>query len=240
MDSREYRVRVLGEFPESGADAVIPRAFVESAIDREISEVSGDIVWGVDPGRGGDPTGFVERSANCLTEYRELQYVDLMSIVGWINNRYNNIPPRMRPVSIYVDSIGLGAGVADRLLELGLPVVHVNVSETPSMAERFVNTRAEIWYNMRDWFEAKECRIEPSTKFQGKLIDELITVNQKFTSLGKVQLESKQEMKKRGVKSPNMADALALTFVDGQNISIGNYDDGWGHVDMSKYRVPHL
>lgn len=240
IDSREYRVRVLGEFPESGADAVIPRAFVESAFTREISEVQGDIVWGIDPGRGGDPTGFVERSANVLTEYRELQYVDLMQTVGWVVNRYNNVPYRMRPVRIYVDSIGLGAGVADRLLELDLPVVHVNVSETPSMAERFVNTRAEIWYNMRDWFEARECRIEASDKFGQKLLDELVSVNQKFTSLGKVQLESKAEMKKRGVKSPNIADALALTFVDGHEVRIGNYDDTWGNVDMSKYRVPHL
>ncbi|NKB39443.1 MAG: hypothetical protein GKR86_00025 [Ilumatobacter sp.] len=239
VDSREYRVRVLGEFPESGADAVIPRTFVESAVEREISEVRGAVVWGVDPGRGGDATGFVERSANAITEYRELKYVDLMQTVGWISNRYNNVPYRMRPETIYVDSIGLGAGVADRLLEMGLPVVHVNVSESPSLGDRFVNMRAEIWYNMREWFEAKECRIERN-EYTGKLVDELVSINQKFTSLGKVQLESKMEMKKRGVASPNMADALALTFSEGNEVRIGNYSDSWGNVDMSKYRVPHL
>lgn len=239
VDSREYRVRVLGEFPESGADAVIPRAFVQSAVGREITQVGNSIVWGLDPGRGGDATGFVERSANCVTECRELKYDDLMSTVGWVKNRYDKVPTKFKPQQIYVDSIGLGAGVADRLLELGLPVTHVNVSETPSMTDRFVNLRAELWYEMRTWFEGKEVRIEPGENI-GKLVEELVQVNQKFTSLGKVQLESKEEMRRRGVKSPNMADALALTFADGHSVRIGNYDPGWGKVDMSKWRVPGL
>lgn len=235
VDSREYRVRVLGEFPESGADAVIPRAFVESALDREIEEVSGDVVWGLDPGRGGDATGFVERSANILAEYRELKYVDLMNIVGWVNNRYINTPPKYKPSAIYVDSIGLGAGVADRLKELGLPVVHVNVSEAASMSDRFVNLRAELWYAAREWLESKEVRIERN-EYTEKLVNELVSVNQKFTSLGKVQLESKMEMKRRGVSSPNLGDAMCLTFAAGGDIRIGNYDHAWSKVNMSSYR----
>lgn len=236
VDSREYRVRVLGEFPESGADAVIPRAFVESSLTRDIQNVRGSIVWGLDPGRGGDPTGFVERSANILTECRELKYTDLMNVVGWVKRRYDQIPPQYKPTAIYVDSIGLGAGVADRLLELELPVIHVNVSEASSMSDRFVNLRAECWYNMRDWLEQKECKINPGEYVQ-VLLEELVSVNQKFTSLGKVQLESKLEMKKRGVRSPNIADALALTFSDEGAIRIGSYDDSWAKVDMSKYRA---
>lgn len=239
VDSREYRVRVLGEFPESGADAVIPRSFVESSLSREITEVGGDIVWGVDPGRGGDPTGFIERSSNCLTEVKELKYTDLMSVVGWVSNRYFNVPPKFRPVSVYVDSIGLGAGVADRLLELDVPVVHVNVSEAPSMSDRYTNLRAEIWYAMREWFESKEVRIDPG-ELVGKLVEELVQVNQKFTSLGKVQLESKDEMRRRGVKSPNMADALALTFAGGGAVRLGSYEDSWGSVNFANYKVPHL
>lgn len=239
VDSREYRVRVLGEFPEGGADAVIPRAFVTSAIAREVSLVRGSVVWGLDPGRGGDPTGFVERSSNWLTEYRELRYDDLMNVVGWVSNRFNHIPMRNRPDSIFVDSIGMGAGVADRLLELELPVVHVNVSEAASMSERFVNLRAELAYSLRDWLEQKETHIVPN-EFTEKFTNELVSVNQKFTSLGKVQLESKLEMKKRGMPSPNMFDAAALTFAEQGAVRIGSYDSGWGKVDMSKYVVPGL
>lgn len=235
VDSREYRVRVLGEFPESGEDAVIPRAFAEAALDRDIEEVGGDIVWGVDPGRGGDPTGFCERSTNCITEVRELKFMDLMNTVGWIVQRYNHIPIRFRPKAIYVDSIGLGAGVADRLLELDLPVVHVNVSEAASMSDRFRNLRAELWYEARAWLERRDCRIEPGENIP-KFIAELTSVNQKFTSLGKVQIESKSDMK----KSPNMADAFVNTFCDHGAVRIGSYDDSWSKVDMSKYKVPGL
>lgn len=239
VDSREFRVRVLGEFPESGADAVIPRAFVESAVRRFERPVRGSIVWGLDPGRGGDPTGFIERDANMLMQCEELDYMDLMNLVGWVSNRYMAMPPSHRPSNVYVDSIGLGAGVADRLLEVGLPVVHVNVSEQASMSERFVNTRAEIWYRMREWFETREVSLNAPNN-QDKLIHELTSVNQKYTSTGKVQLESKDEMKRRGVKSPNMADALALTFMDQGVVTIGNYENQWGKQDFSSFRAPGL
>ncbi len=238
-DSREYRVRVLGEFPESGQDSVIPRSFVESALKRDIVEVSGDIVWGLDPGRGGDPTGFVERSANLLTEKRNLRYADTMQVVGWIYNRWNATPIRLRPVAIYVDSIGIGAGVADRLLELELPIVHVNVAESASMSDRFVNLRAELAYSLREWLESSEVAIV-NDELDEAFVEQCAEVQQKFTSTGKVQLESKLEMKKRGVASPNLFDAAALTFADGSDVRIGNYDHSWGHVNMANYKVPHL
>lgn len=241
VDSREYRVRVLGEFPESGADAVIPRGFVDPAVNRydDDTEMGKGIMWGIDPGRGGDPTGFVERSANMVTEATELKYDDLMSTVGWVKNRWDRTPDLYKPVQIYVDSIGLGAGVADRLLELELPVTHVNVSETPSMSDRFVNLRAELWYAVRDWFESREVSINCPNNVE-KLVNELVSVNQKYTSLGKVQLESKEEMRRRGIKSPNLADALALTFADGSTARIGSYDRAWDDAIPENWALPNL
>ena len=243
VDSREYRVRVLGEFPDSGADAIIPRQFAESAVMRypdHAPPIRGDIVWGLDPGRGGDPTGFVERSANIVHEATELRYDDLMNTVGWVKNRYDMVPPAYRPSTIYVDSIGLGAGVADRLLEMGLPVVHVNVSEVPSMSGRFVNLRAELWYKTREWFEGRECSINTPVN-TAQLVDELVSVEQRFTSVGKVQVESKETMRSRGVKSPNLADALVLTFAEDGAIRIGGYEANWGgDYDPRAYRVGGL
>jgi hypothetical protein len=238
-DSREFRVRVLGEFPESGQDSVIPRAFVTAALERDVSAVTGDIVWGVDPGRGGDPTGFCERSSNVLTELKLLRYSDVMNVVGWLKQRYDHTPIRLRPVAIYVDSIGLGAGVADRLLELELPVVHVNVAETSSMSDRFVNLRAELGYALREWLESREVAIAP-TEMADAFTEQCSEVQQKFTSTGKVQLESKMEMKKRGVASPNLYDAAALTFADGANVRIGSYEHSWGKINMANYKVPNV
>lgn len=245
VDSPAYRIRVLGEFPDSGADAVIPRSYVKSAVDRyELdNSLNRHIVWGLDPGRGGDATGFIERDGNQITEARELQYVDLMQIVGWVKNRYDRIPPQFRPKEIFVDSIGLGAGVADRLLELDLPVTHVNVAEAPSLSDRFVNLRAEIWYEARDWFESREVSINlQDGQLIEKLIEELASVNQKYTSSGKVQLESKEEMRRRGIKSPNLAEALTLTFAGGGAARLGLYDDQWStkNYDPKDFIMPGL
>jgi len=241
VDSREYRVRVLGEFPESGADAVIPRAYVESAMGRNIAKVSGTNVWGLDPGRGGDPTGFVERSSNRVEEYRELRYDDLMNVVGWVKRRWDETPRDFRPTHIYVDSIGLGAGVADRLLELELPVVAINVSEAASMSDRYKNLRAELWYTMRGWLERKDVYIDPNRREREKFVEELCQVEQKLMSDGKVLLESKEDMKKRGVASPNMGDALALTFGGGGEVRIGNYDQTFkSSVNIADYRAPGI
>lgn len=238
-DSREFRVRVMGEFPDSGANAIIPRKFVQDSVERYQEAVRGNVVWGVDPGRGGDPTGFIERQSNMLTEATELRYDDLMNTVGWVKSRWDKTPNSLRPKHIYVDSIGLGAGVADRLLELGLPVVHVNVAESSSMSDRFVNLRAELWYSMREWFEGKEVSINCPHNTE-QLINELTSAEQKYTSLGKVQLESKEEMRRRGIKSPNLADALALTFAEQGAVRIGQYDQSWGDVDLYDYQVAGL
>lgn len=241
VDSREYAVRVLGEFPESGADSVIPRTWLESAVDREVSELAGHIYWGLDPGRGGDPSGFVERSANTVTEYRELKYQDLMQLVGWVKGRWDKIPEAFRPKYIYVDSIGLGAGVADRLLELGLPVIHVNVAEAPAVGERFYRLRDELWYSTRNWFENKDVRINSEGGNQQKFVEELAQVEQSFTSDGKVKIESKLEMRRRGVPSPNMADALCLTFAYSGAVRLGSYKgDGWGNVRTEDFVPPHV
>jgi phage terminase large subunit len=243
IDSREYKVRVLGDFPEAGADTVIPRSYVESAIGREIERVPGAIVWGVDPGRGGDPSGFLERTSNEITDARELRYDDLMRLTGWVKSQWDKLPPRMQPKHIFVDSIGLGAGVADRLLELGLPVVHVNVSEAAAMNERYARLRAEIWYETRHWFESREVSIDASLPHEvlEKLTNELCSIEQKIMSNGKVDLESKDDMKRRGLKSPNMADALALTFAMGGAVGIGAYSvDGWGDAKTLSYTAPHV
>lgn len=243
VDSREYRVRVLGEFPESGADAVIPRAFVERAYKREVSEVRGDILWGVDVGRGGDPSGFCERTSNAILELRELRYVDVMNVVGWVHERYRKVPEKLRPAGIYVDSIGLGAGVADRLLELDLPVIHVNVAEAAAMSDRYRNLRAEMWFLFREWLESAEVRIECLDHLREKFAEECASTQYKFQSDGRVILESKEDMKRRGVSSPNMAEAACMTFTGGGGVRMGSFEDGvWGgkKIDTLSYRVPGL
>ena len=240
VDSREYKVRVLGEFPDSGADSVVPREFVESAIDREVSPIEGSRLWGVDPGRGGDPTGFIDRGPNSIYAIEELHYDDTMQVVGWVKLRWDATPSRLRPSEIFVDVIGLGAGVADRLAELGLPVVAVNVSEAASMSDRFFRMRSELWFMVREWFESKSVLLPSELMLHKKLVEELCSTEMKPPrSDGKTLVESKKETKSRGVASPNLADALCLTFANGGAVMAGRkVDFSWGRVNTKSYRAP--
>ena len=243
-DSREYKVRVLGEFPDSGADAVVPREYVESAQGREITlPTTSKTVWGLDPGRGGDPSGFVERTDKTITRINELRYDDTMRLTGWVKARWDELPSYKRPETIYVDAIGLGAGIADRLRELNLPVIAVNVSEAPSITDRYMRLRDELWYAVREWFEPHDVSI-PTIEQEpliSKLTHELASVESEILSSGKLQVESKEKMKKRGIKSPNLADALIITFARKGSIASGSWATSRKYnADISKYRVPNL
>ena len=208
--SNKYRVRVQGEFPTADDETVIPLEWVERAIDRDVETLDYIPVWGVDVARfGDDSSALAKRQANRLLEpVIEWRGVNIMSLSGRIMDEYNATHPDLQPKEILVDVIGLGAGLLDRLRELGLPAHGVNVGETASSNDRLMRKRDELWWKCREWFEAHDCQI-PN---QQSLIAELITPTYDYHSSGRVVVEPKKEMKKRGLRSPNMADALCLTF----------------------------
>lgn len=137
-----------------------------------------------------------------------------MQTAGLVKAEYDTTPPSMKPVAINIDVIGIGAGVVDRLKELGLPAYGVNVAESEAVndkAERqFNRLRDELWWKSREWLEAKDCRMADDDE----TIAELTTPTYTILSNGLIQVERKDEMKKRGVKSPNRADAWNLTFAE--------------------------
>jgi phage terminase large subunit len=246
VDSREYKVRVLGEFPDSGADNVIPREFAQSAVGREIYGYNeGSRLWGVDPGGGGtDPTGFVVRTDKGVLELVEKHYENVMQLVGFVKEKWDLTDDRLRPESIFIDSIGLGSGVASRLEEQGLPVVCVNVGELAPTKDRFRYLKDETWFSGREWFEKKNVTIAATNKeLVAKFVNELSTVEKRYMSNGKSRVETKQELKNRGVKSPNLADAFMLTFAMGGAIQNGITNEGQSVYRSKKstvYRAPHV
>jgi hypothetical protein len=84
----------------------------------------------------------------------------------------------------------------------------VNVSESPALGQKYNKLRDELWFRVREWFEARDCKIP----FDETLIDELSQPTFEFLSSGKLKVEGKTEMKKRGLRSPDLADAFMLTF----------------------------
>lgn len=209
-ESNAYRIRVLGEFPKADDDTLIAMELIESAKVRDVAVVaSAPRIWGLDVARfGADSSALVERQGNTATVIREWRNLDTMQLTGAVVHEWESRQPDTRPVEIVVDSIGIGAGVVDRLRELQLPAIGVNVGESPSMGGQYLNLRAELWSKCEKWLRSLDCKIPPHEK----LISGLASCKYKFSSNGKLQIESKEDMKRRGLPSPDVADALVLTF----------------------------
>lgn len=212
-----FKVRVLGEFV-TAADGVISLELCEAARIRDVDlNTAAAIVWGVDVARfGDDSSSLAKRQGNHQLEpVREWFGKDTMQTVGIVKAEWDKTPKDQRPAAINVDVIGIGAGVADRLREMGLPVVDVNVAESESAStdddQQFNRLRDELWWKGRQWLERKDCRMADDDE----TIGELTTPAYRFLSNGRIQVETKDELRKRGVKSPNRADAWLLTFHDG-------------------------
>jgi phage terminase large subunit len=215
--SSVFKVRVKGDFV-SAPDGVISLELCESARIRDVAVVSSaPVIWGVDVARfGDDSNALAKRKGNHqLAPIREWWGVDTMVTTGIVKAEWDATPVDQRPVAINVDVIGIGAGVVDRLNEMHLPVVGINVAESEAVndnAERqFNRLRDELWWKGREWLEAKDCKFADDDD----TIAELTVPTYSILSNGLIKVEGKDEMKKRGVKSPNRADSWLLTFAGG-------------------------
>lgn len=211
-----FKVRVLGEFVDA-ADGVISLELCEAAKVRDVEPTGKQIVWGVDVARfGDDSSALAKRNGNVqVCPIREWWGKDTMQTVGIIKAEWDATPTHQRPAAINVDVIGIGAGVCDRLKEMNLPAVGVNVAEAESPGFSpdisFNRLRDELWWRGREWLERRDCKFADDDE----TIAELTTPTYSFLSNGRIQVERKDELRKRGVKSPNRADAWLLTFHEG-------------------------
>lgn len=229
-DSDQYRVKVMGEFPSKEEEALIDRDTVLAAFDRDISCTGDSTIMGVDVGRGGDLSALCFRKGNHAWGFKTKNYSDTMQTVGWVKDAYDSIAFDDRPSAIHVDSIGIGAGVADRLRELGLPAIDINVSESPSMKSVYMRLRDEMWWLAKNWFASMNVNLRDlEIRDQDMLEAELCAPLALFTSTGKNGVETKSQLKARGYASPNMADALCMTFVHDGSIGSG----AWGSSNSS-------
>lgn len=205
-DSNVYRVRILGEFPTQDSDSLISVDDVAKAMEREVKvQEQFEKKMGVDVARFGDDRSvIIIRQMEKILRKEVFYGLDTMQIAGHaLRVAKEEI---VRPENIYVDTIGIGAGVYDRLKEQGWNVSSVNVAESPKDKENYINLRAELYAtSVKEW--VKTADIPKDDDYY-----ELANIKYKFNSQGKLQIESKEDMKKRGIDSPDVADALMLTF----------------------------
>ena len=208
VESPIYQVRVKGNFAAQ-TDGIIPLSLCLAAQERNVDVVeSAPVIWGLDVARfGDDSTALAKRKGNYqLESTKEWFGKDTMQTVGLLKMEYDHADEK--PEAINVDVIGIGAGVVDRGREIGLPVFGINVAEIASANDKYARLRDEIWFKCREWLEAKNCKMAEDDA----LIAELTTPKYSILSSGKIKVEGKDEMKKRGISSPNRADAWNLTF----------------------------
>jgi hypothetical protein len=203
---QEYPASASEAFVAVGHESFIPASLVLGARGRRLEPQTHRLVVGVDPARyGKDCTAIARRRGRLCLPIQRLKKRDLMHQAGVIVLLIRE----EKPLRIFLDVGGLGAGLYDRLVELGYgdTVSAVSFGSEANQPDRFINRRAEIWGNMRDWLAGGSIPADDDI-LAGDLVGPTFT----YDSNGRLKLESKEEMRKRDVPSPDSGDALALTF----------------------------
>jgi hypothetical protein len=203
-DSAQAHVEVFGEFPNASDDQFIGSHIVDEAMARDkYKDQSAPIILGVDPARfGADSTVIAVRQGRDIIAIKRYKGDDTMETVG----RIIECIEEYKPVLVNIDEGGLGAGVVDRMKEQRYKVKGVNFSNKSKNMMMYGNKRAEMWGDMREWLKTASIPKDRTLK------TDLISPLMKPDSKGAIYLESKKDMKARGLASPDAADAIALTF----------------------------
>ncbi len=215
--NQEYPFTDEEAFINSITDTFITVEPVNRARKARVDSESALII-GVDPARGGvDNTAICRRKGRLAYKIEKHQIGDTMQLVG----KLKTIIDKEHPFKMFIDCIGVGAGVVDRLKEMGYDCVEgVNVSRNANNPDQFLNLRAELWSEMRDWFNGEmPVQIPDDPELQ----KELCGLGYKHNSQGRLQIESKIDAKKRGMNSPDMADALMITFAYSKHAGTSSY-----------------
>lgn len=221
QNSNQYRVRVLGEFALREDDVLLPAELVDAAFDRDIQPVPSEpILYGLDVARfGDDRTVLAKRQGNVVLEIKAWNGYDLMETVGRVLFEAKTD----KPSEIMVDVIGMGAGVADALRAAGMNVRDVNVAESAALNPGMNKLRDELWFALREWLYTRAVKL---CRHDG-LREELLAPTYGFApQSGKLKVEAKDDIKKKIRRSPDIADAICLTF-SGQAAVIGGRATPW-------------
>ena len=214
-DSDFVRVRVRGVFPRAGSMQFISSESVDQASKREpLAHLHDALVLGVDVARFGDDASviYIRKGRDGRTHPPRLfRGVDTMTLAGAVSGVYNEL----RADAVFVDGGGVGGGVVDRLRQLHVPCFDIQFGAKADAipaedeTDKYANKRAEIWGALR-----KALKSGLAIPDDEQLKQELVALEYGFNQRDEIQLERKSDMKKRlpTVGSPDIADALALTF----------------------------
>ena len=228
-DSDFVRVRVKGQFPRASSMQFIDQDAVDQSVSRRVpldSYCGMPIIIGVDVARFGDDQSviLVRQGLKVLNiqKFREIDTMTLSSLVAQAQDKWV-------ARATFVDVIGIGSGVVDRLIQMGRNVIPVTAGARAADHHKYFNKRAEMWSLMRDWLMSGG-----QIPDDQELINDLIAPEYGFTGSEQLQLEKKEDMKSRGMASPDVADSLAMTFAlpVAPQLMDGEYDYARGAEDV--------
>jgi hypothetical protein len=204
VESPRFTSKVLGEFPDIGEDVLFPPSMILAAQERTC-EPGPVTVLGVDVARfGSDRTILALRRGSVMRivgDYSKLATTETTGKVIAAKAEHH-------VHEIRVDGVGVGGGVVDQLVELGHDVIDMQAGAGAADSEHYQNARAEWFWSLRQRFEDGDADIDPA---DDDLAAQLGVLRYKYTSRGQILIESKDDMRKRGLPSPDRADALMLT-----------------------------
>ncbi len=211
MFKQEYPFSASEAFLNPIANTFIKSKHVSKARNTHVDTDIGLII-GVDPAGdtdGADRTAIMRRRGRKMFGLETYRNHNTMEIAGIITKMIRE----ERPVKVYIDCIGIGKGVVDRLQEMGFSMVEgINVANSAHLKERFANRRAELWNEMYDWLtQDMPVQVPDSDELQS----DMCSVGFKHRSNGQLLIESKDDLRKRGMPSCDTADAAIMTFAGG-------------------------
>ena len=183
---------------------------VRQATDNILECSSSSLIIGVDVARfGEDKSVFCFRRGRVCLEFKSYAKLDNVAVANYATFFIREC----HPLRMFIDAGGVGGGVVDILYDRGYKKIvrPIMFGAKALRDERYHNRRAEMWDELRQWLEGE---MPVQLLKDENLIQELCAVNKKYDSMGRLQLEEKEEIKKRLGHSPDFADALALTFAE--------------------------
>lgn len=228
-DSDAVRVRVFGEFPKSEPDVFIPLEMAEMATETIVKPIGEELHLGVDVARyGDDETVIAPRIGGRIFDLRYFNKNSTTETTGRIieTARMYHSEYGIRHVKVKIDDDGVGGGVTDQLSEIvaqehfpfSIEVIPIGNGRKANDEEHYENRGTEMWASIRDRLQENLSAYmqgeKPTVQIPAdeKLISQLTTRKYKMSSKGRIKLERKEDMKKRGLDSPDRADAVSLAF----------------------------
>jgi len=180
-------------------------------------------IWGVDVARfGADRSALCKRRFNTITEpVKTWKNKDGLQMGDILYREYQSSSKEDKPSEILIDEIGVGASVLDQCRRLGLPVRGCNFARKAAEEDRYFQKRDELWFRARKWIESGSIAGDP------ELLREVTLPTYDYDKKGRYKVESKDDMKKRGLRSPDLADAFIITFDAGIEVKEEHAYDAW-------------